>query len=402
MKHHNPTTRVFRSRRSRGAGIVEFLIVAPLLLLLGLGLVQTGMVFHAKSSLNFALQEGARIGAVNNGDVGAIGRGIREGLVPFMGGGRSDSEVLQTRARVEREFALGSAAGWIRVRQLSPTQQTFSDWAVNAFDEQGNRIQEIPNASLAVLRCSQPPNGGASGTRASSACPGGGEPIGATSQQTLADANLLKLNLTYGVKLSVPLVNRIVAGVLSMSAGCRANEAQRLGALNLGEAPLAPQPANCVYYNAVDERGRAAPRIPVNLSVTVRMQSPARFAGNGGWFARVNRGRDANTGGQQSGNGNMLDAATFAPIPVAQLNPNGVTQAQDQMNQTGNGALHFGSDTEWLGAPSPPGGGVCTAPPVLIPPEECSARNPCQSPVPPRTPIFPRIGGGTTAQVASP
>lgn len=391
MKNRSPTTRLFRPRRSRGAGIVEFLIVAPLLILLGLGLVQTGMVFHSKSSLNFALQEGARIGAVNHGDVSAIGRGIREGLIPFMGGGTSDADIARTRLRVEQEFALGSAAGWIRVRQLSPTQQAFSDWAVNAFDEQGNRIREIPNASLAVLRCSQSPNGGAAGTRASSACPGGGEPIGPTSQQTLADANLLKLDLTYGVRLSVPLVNRLVAGVLSMSAGCRANEAQRLGVLDLGNAPLAPQPDNCAYYNAVDERGRAAPRIPVNLSVTVRMQSPARFAGNGNWFARVNRGRDARTGGPQLGNGDMQDAANFAPIPVAQLNPNGVTQAQDSMNRSGNGALHFGSDTEWLGAPTP-GGGVCTAPPAPIPPGQCSILNPCQSPAPSPSPIVSSNG----------
>jgi hypothetical protein len=346
-----------RVHRERGAGIVEFLIVAPLLILLGLGLVQTGFVFHSKSSLNFALQEGARVGSVKNGDVDAIGRGIREGLIPFMGGGRSDAERNQTRLRVIEEFNLGSAAGWIRVRQLSPTPQSFSDWAVDAYDEQGNAIREIPNASLAVLRCSQAPNGGASGTRASTACPSGGEPVGPTSQQTLADANLLKLNLTYGVKLSVPVVNRIVAGVLSMAAGCRANEQQRLGALNLGDTTVNAQPDNCAFYNAVDAQGRAAPRIPVNLSVTVRMQSPARFAGNGGWFARVNRDRDANTGGAQYGNGDMVAATQFEPVPVSQLNPMGVTLASDTMDGLGNNVLAFGSDTDWSARLTSGGGG---------------------------------------------
>jgi hypothetical protein len=392
--HFRPT------RLARGAGIVEFLVAAPLLILLGLGLVQTGMVFHAKSSLDFALQEGARIGAVNYGDVDAIGRGIRQGLVPFMGGGTSDAERARTRLRVEQEFALGSAAGWIRVRQLSPTQQSFSDWAIDTHDEQGNRVQEIPNANLAVLRCHQPPNGNnISGRRASSACPNGGEPVGATSQQTLADANLLKLNLTYGVKMSVPVVNRIVAGVLSMAAGCRANQRQRLGALDLGEAPVDPQPDACVFYNAVDERGRAAPRLPVNLSVTVRMQTPSRFNGSGSWFARQNRGRDANTSGQQLGNGSMMDASYFAPIPVSQLNPMGVTLAQDRYNDTGDGSVHFGSNTDWLGAPrNPGGGGVCTVSPTPIPPDQCSAQTPCQSPVPPRSPVL----GATTVPRGTP
>ena len=388
-----------QSRRVRGASIVEFLIVAPLLLLLGLGLVQTGMVFHAKNSLNFALQEGARVGAVNNGDVAAIGRGLREGLIPFMGGGQSDAEVLRTRAKVEQEFALGSAAGWIRVRQLSPTPQSFSDWAEDSFDESGNAIREIPNASLSVLRCTRPPNGGIAGSRASTACPGGtGEPIGSDSQQTLADANLLKLEMTYGVKLGVPLVNRIVAGVLSMAAGCRANEEQRMGALNLGEAPVDARPASCAYYNARNARGEPEPRIPVNLAVTVRMQSPARFAGNQGWFARVNRERDANTSGLQLGNGDMMAATYFEPIPVAQLNPNGVAQANDTLNRTGNGSVHFGADTDWerLGDTGG-GGGMCTIPPPAGNPPctFCSPVPPCTncSPIPnPTSPLAAATG----------
>jgi hypothetical protein len=195
-------------------------------------------------------------------------------------------------------------------------------------------------------------------------------------------------------------VNRLVAGVLSMAAGCRANEEQRLGMLKLGDAPVDPQPENCVFYDAVDAEGRAAPRIPVNLSVTVRMQSPSRFAGNGTWFARVNRDRDANAG-QQLGNGEMLDAGDFMPMPVAQLNPMGVAVGQDRYNQTGNGAIHFGSDTEWLGAPQPPTGGFCPSPTTPIPPEECNPiTNPCQSPVPPRRPTFPGISADTTAQVS--
>jgi hypothetical protein len=362
-----------RSRRSRGAGIVEFLVVAPLLILLGLGLVQTGMVFHSKSSLNFALQEGARIGSVRNGDVAEIARGVREGLIPFMGGGRSDAEITETRGRVLAEFMLGSNAGWIRMNQLSPTQQSFDDWAENSFDEQGNAVREIPNASLAVLRCTKTPAGGAAGTRASTACPGGGEPIGRSSQQTLADANLLKLNMTYGVKLSVPVVNRMVAGVLSMAAGCRANEEQRIGTLNLGAAEVVnAQPANCAYYNAVDAEGRPSPRIPVNLSVTVRMQSPARFAGNAGWFARVNRNRDANTAGQQLGNGEVLAAAQFEPVPVSQLNPNGVTYANDTVARlSGDGSLNFGANTDWSARPAtPPGSG--TGPGGILPPPECT------------------------------
>ncbi len=361
--------------RAKGASMVEFLIVAPLLLLLGLGLVQFGMVFHAKSALNHALQEAARVGAVNNGEVAAIRDGLTEGLVPFMGGGRNQQELLETRARVALELETGGAAGWIRMRQLSPSPQSFSDWAEDAYDESGNRVREIPNASLSVLRCTRQPNGGVAGTRASTACPTGGEPIGADSQQTLSDANLLKLELTYGVKLTVPLVNRIVGRALAMIAGCEAPSAQQLGPLNLDAPAVQAQPANCAYYNAVNAEGRPEPRIPVNLAATVRMQSPARFAGNAGWFSRVARSRDANTGGAQLGNGDMLPSVEFRPVPVAQLNPNGLTFANDaDARLAGDGALSFGSNTDWrANYVNPPANGMGPGDGGgILPPPECT------------------------------
>lgn len=337
--------------RARGASIVEFMIVGPILILIGMGLVQTGLVFHSKSALDYALQEAARVGSVNYGDLDSISRGLRDGLIPYMGGGTSVGEVARTRLRVEEEFRIGTAAGWIKVKQLSPTPASFSDWAEDSYDESGAAIREIPNASLPILRCTRAPNGGSAGTRQSTACPGG-ERIGADSQQTLADANLLKLEMTYGVKLTVPLVNRIVGGVLSMAAGCTAAKDQKLGPVNLDAPQVSAQADKCAYYNARDLNGNPAPRIPVSLAVTVRMQSPARFAGNSGWFARVNRGRDANTSGPQLGNGEMYAASQFTAIPVSTLNPNGVTQTADNFDNTGNGAEHVGADSNWerLGA----------------------------------------------------
>ncbi len=326
--------------------MVEFVIISPLLLLIGLGVVQTGQVFHAKSALNFALQEAARMGAVSNGDISKIQQGFIRGLVPYMGGstGRADFELKQ--AEVAREFALGAASGWIRMRQLSPSQQSFSDWSENSFDESGNAVREIPNANLAMLRCNPPaglPAGGTAGVKASTACRGG-EPIGASSQQTLADANLLKLELTYGVRMGIPVVNRIVGRALAMAKGCRAPERQRVGVLSLGTPEVAPNnPAECAHYLAVDERGNPAPRMPVNLAITVRMQTPARLAGNQGWFTVMGRTQDANTSGRQLGNGNVDDASEFAPIPVATLNPMGVTLANDSHARLrGDGATFLG------------------------------------------------------------
>ena len=344
-------------KQHRGATIVEFALISPALILVGLGLVQVGLIFHGKSALNFALQEAARSGAASNATPSSIQQGFLRGLVPYTGGGLNAGDLATALASATTEFARGSAEGWIRMEQLSPTPQSFSDWQENSLDDNGNPVVQIPNANLPVLRCTRAPNSGTSGYRTSTACGGSGEPVGSSSEQTLADANLLKLQLTYGVRLGIPFINRIVGKALAMAAGCQAPTAQKVGMLNLGTPTVSgANPSACAAYNAVDASGHPDPRIPMSLAVTVRMQTPARSAGNQGWFQVVARGRDANTSGLQLGNGTVDDASQFAPIPVAQLNPNGVTLSADTQNRTGVGSTEIGdpNQTETLGAPGPP------------------------------------------------
>jgi hypothetical protein len=352
---------------SGGATMVEFALIAPVLMLVGLGLVQVGLVFHAKSALSFALQEAARAGAVNNASPDSIKTGFLTGMVPYMGGGLNAADIAATLAKATAEFTRGSAESWIRMQQLSPTPQSFSDWQENGLDDNGNQVVEIPNANLPVLRCTRMPTGGASGYRSSSACGGAGEPVGSTSQQTLSDANLLKLKLTYGVQLGIPFINRIVGKALAMAAGCQAPGKQQVGELNLGTPSVnAADPTACAAYNAVDSSGNPDPRLPVSLAVTVRMQSPARAAGNQSWFDVMARSRDANTSGVKLGNGTVDPASEFAPLPVAQLNPNGVTQSADTQNKTGVGSTLIGDQNAGTLPPTPappstgPPGHVCT------------------------------------------
>lgn len=327
--------------KSRGASMTEFLLVAPVLLLIGFGLVQIGLIFHAKNALNFALQEAARMGSVHNASQKSIEQGLIRGLVPFMGGGKNATELATTLGAATAEVTRGTAEGWIRLKQLSPMSQSFNDWEEDSTDEKGAAVREIPNANLAVLRCTRAPNDGSDGRRSSTACGAAGERIGSGSQQTLADANLLKLELTYGVKLVVPFLNRIVGKALSMMAGCAAPARQQVGVLNL-DAPALEKadPIACASYNAVDAKGNADPRLPVNLAVTVRMQSPPRRAGA---MTLMARSRSSNTGGVSLGNGVVDPATTFAPVPVSELNPAGLTLAADDGDGTGKGSMKFGA-----------------------------------------------------------
>ena len=64
------------SRRSStlqtGATLVEFVVVVPTLLFLLMNLIQYGLLYHAKSQLNYATYEAARAGTVSNAHPTAI------------------------------------------------------------------------------------------------------------------------------------------------------------------------------------------------------------------------------------------------------------------------------------------------------------------------------------------
>ena len=56
----------------RGAAIVEFALVAPLLLLMVLGIAEFGRAYHVQTTLSQAAREGVRVMALKNDPAGAI------------------------------------------------------------------------------------------------------------------------------------------------------------------------------------------------------------------------------------------------------------------------------------------------------------------------------------------
>ena len=57
-----------RSNKDRGAQLVEFALLAPLLILLVLGIVEFGWLFSQNNDVKHGAREGARAAAVNRGD----------------------------------------------------------------------------------------------------------------------------------------------------------------------------------------------------------------------------------------------------------------------------------------------------------------------------------------------
>lgn len=269
--------------RAGGMSLLETLIALPILLMFGLGALQAALVLQARHALNFALLEAARSGSVEHASPEAVRAGLARGLLPWLYGASDLSEYASNLARASLHLAQGEGTGWLILDQLSPTPESFNDWAEPARNANGELIEglrEIPNDNLAARSASAQPASGVSGRR-------GNEAIGMVSGQTLTDANLLRLRLDYGVPLVVPVVGRLMASVLRSWDGCEAGAPQRLGALRLGTPgnPIAPRLWPCLMYGQSRQSGAAeanTPRIPVRVLVTVRMQSPAREAGIGG------------------------------------------------------------------------------------------------------------------------
>ncbi|HEY9105274.1 MAG TPA: TadE/TadG family type IV pilus assembly protein [Roseateles sp.] len=223
-----------RSPRSqRGAGLVESTIVLPTLLLLVLGMWQAALGYQAKSSVNYATFEAARAGAVNNASVTSITNAFNKAMISYYGGGNSVAELADSYARATGDTALG-----MRVEVLSPTKESFDDFNSPALKAKYKTDEPvIPNVGLDELSCPRDVPGCKS------------DPKSNASGQTLQDANLLKLRITYGIpkEKQMPMVGRFYTWAL--------------GKLKAGEGDAFKQ-------GLID-----AGRIPVVSHVVVRMQS---------------------------------------------------------------------------------------------------------------------------------
>lgn len=208
----------------QGASMLEFALVAPLLLAVGLLAVQWALLFHARNVANHAAFMAARAGATAHARPEAIRDAYARALAPLHGGGRSLAEVEAAVAR-----AVDDLAGSLRIEILNPTVESFDDWADPALQARlGAGARVIPNDGLELLE------------------PGEAARIGPRSGQTRHDANVLKLRVTHGAEPRVPLAAAIVRAAARLADDGRD-----------------------AFASALLARGR----LPVRVDVTVRMQS---------------------------------------------------------------------------------------------------------------------------------
>ncbi len=227
----------------RGSAMVEFTVVGPVITLLGLSVLQYGMLFAAKNQINYAGFMAAREGATANANLDSVYAAYVRALVPMYGGGQTPGDLANSLAKAAADIG-PNGAGNVNIELLNPTKESFDDWndAVRQIALHTGSHRVIPNGGQAFKN----------------------QTVGATSGQTIQDANLIKLRITQGYLPKVPLVKNLYGTYLKW---------------------LDP------HTDAFHTKLLADGRIPVVTHVTLHMQSDAiepgapvstPGAGNGG------------------------------------------------------------------------------------------------------------------------
>ncbi len=182
--------RMQKRQLQQGQGAIEFVIIALILLILIGAIVQFGLLYRAKSTLNLAAFEAVRAGTLNNAQMEPMLKGLARGMMPlFMGGQKKNYSLDDDAGGVNKAFIktlqhidLNRA----KILILNPTKPMFKDFSV--YDPVSRKYQ-IPNDNL--LYRNQKEKG-----------------------MSIQDANLLQIEVIWCHPLYVPLINRIIVKVL--------------------------------------------------------------------------------------------------------------------------------------------------------------------------------------------
>jgi TadE-like protein len=220
-------------RRSRGVALAEFLIAGMLVLLpLTLAVLELAQLMVARNALTYATFEAARAGAVRGASRGDMRAALARGLIPLfapfdpaallrgapgaVGAGPGAAARALARATLEVQ-----RPDLTRLEIENPTRAAVADFGTVVDGE-----VVIPNDNLDLRN-----------------------PYGATSGQTLRDANVLAIRVRYCRPLVMPLISRVVPALLRWSLS-----------------------------GPFDQFCLARGRVPIDAAAVVHMQSAARAA----------------------------------------------------------------------------------------------------------------------------
>ncbi|MCX6422560.1 MAG: pilus assembly protein [Actinobacteria bacterium] len=118
-------------RGDTGSAVVEFALVAPLLLVLLLGVLQIALAMHVRATLTAAAAEGARVAALSGSSLSRGEQRTRDVLADSLAGGRvADVSASRERLAGVEVVAITVIASLPLIGLLGPTSLQVTGHAV--------------------------------------------------------------------------------------------------------------------------------------------------------------------------------------------------------------------------------------------------------------------------------
>ena len=238
---------VSRASSQAGQATIEYLYVIPILLIVTLASLQFVFIYEAKIALNYATFVGTRAGALNNGAMAAIQDGLASGFAPFFTHDKTQQALKDGRSTAKSELGNNKLA---LISIVNPTPGAYSGFA--------NAAGEIPNDNLMYRSDTD-----------------------LQDNMNVQDANILKVRVTYCVKLVVPIVNRMIYSfvVNPTAAPAKIDTTTYNGSSIAAPELLKVAPAGSATGLCIDPTNAYPYRIPVTSEAVVRMQTPFQDPG---------------------------------------------------------------------------------------------------------------------------
>lgn len=175
----------------RGSAIIEFLLAALPILLLGLGATETARWYIHKQHIRFALHEAQRVASVTHAEPGQLINAFEEALKPlFAPAGLYKSTEARRDAYLDSVSKKTAMPPW-RISITSPTSKHFKDF-------QQHDLAIAQSSGLAAIN-----NNYQFEQHQEKA-------LGLQSQETIYQANIFSVTLIYPYKPLVPGVNTLM------------------------------------------------------------------------------------------------------------------------------------------------------------------------------------------------
>ncbi|GAA4029282.1 hypothetical protein GCM10022212_29300 [Actimicrobium antarcticum] len=122
--------------------MVEFVVAGSLISLMGLAILQYGMLFFARNQMNHAAFMAARAGSMQHADLAAVRTAYTAALMPMYGGGTAAAQRSAPADKARTDVNAN-----VRITLRNPTTESFADGksdALQSTNPNGKRV--IPNS----------------------------------------------------------------------------------------------------------------------------------------------------------------------------------------------------------------------------------------------------------------